>query len=45
MKFFDEPWLEIAKLDLNDIVATSGDDPVQGYDDANEGTNETELPV
>lgn len=32
MKFFDEPWLEIAKLDLNDIVATSGDEPVQGED-------------
>lgn len=44
MKFFDEPWLEIAKLDLNDIVATSGD-PVQGYDETDEGTNETEVPV
>lgn len=32
MKFFDEPQLEIVKLNPNDIVATSGDEPVQGED-------------
>lgn len=43
MKFFDEPWLEIAKLNLIDIVTASGD-PEQGYDEANDETNETEGP-
>lgn len=44
MKFFDEPQLEIVKLNLIDIVTASGD-PVQGYDETDEGTNETEVPV
>lgn len=42
MKFFDEPWLEIAKLDLNDIVATSGD---QDYDNVDDTTDDNEPAV
>ena len=38
MKFFDEPWLEIAKLDLNDIVATSGVE--QGPDEVTDDTDD-----
>ena len=42
MKFFDEPWLEIAKLDLNDIVATSG---VQDYDNTDDTTDDNDPVV
>lgn len=42
MKFFDEPWLEIAKLNLIDIVTASGGEPVQDPDDITDGTDPDE---